>query len=175
MDGRRRAHERLHPCIVDASGRRAGHCRSTNTVRRKPVDAPRRSDRDTVAFLFPPEYPLDSQVPFRPRPPPPDRKSLRDTVDTCRCSGAKTKTYRRTMRGGKETVAGGIRPRKDGATGRWKTWIVGLCLARTCPCRQVRSTEPRGAVRKKRTHGNGGEVYGFESRHIGYQRQKRIL
>lgn len=76
---------------------------------------------------------------------------------------------------GKKTVAGGIRPRKDGATGRWKTGIVGLCLARTCPCREKRSTESRGAVRRKRTHGIGGEVYGLESRHIGYQRQTRIL
>lgn len=75
----------------------------------------------------------------------------------------------------KKTVAGGIRPRKDGATGRWKTWIVGLGSTRNRPCREERSTESRGAVRKKRTHGNGGEVFGFDSRHIGYQRQERIL
>lgn len=122
MDGRRRVHERSHPCIVDASGRRARHCRSEDTVRRTPVDAPRRSDRDTVAFLFPPEYPLDSQVPFPPRPPPPDGKSLEDTVDTCRCSGAKTKSRRRTMQGGKKrlrvvSVRGKTVPRDDGRQG----------------------------------------------------------
>lgn len=151
----------MHPCFVDASPRRAGHCRSAHTVRRKFVDALRRSDRDLGAFPFPPEYSLDPQV-FPTWPDPHTRGDLSEIrwtrVDIL---GRRRRPEDRAGEG-KKTVADGIRPTKNGGTGRWKTWIAGLGLAWSCTWHQERSSESCGATQKNSTHGNGGEVYGFK-------------